>query len=245
MLVIIQSDYREMCREAANQMAALIRKKPFCILGLATGSTPLGVYQELIRLHREEGLDFSHVRTFNLDEYIGLPRDHSQSYFFFMWENFFKHINIDIRDVHIPNGMAEDIESECEEYEQQIEEAGGIDLQLLGIGCNGHIAFNEPLSSLGSRTRIKTLTEKTRQDNARFFKSMDEVPRYAITMGVGTIMDSKSVILLASGRHKAEAVLKTIEGPITAVVPATVVQLHRNATIIIDHDAAGLLTMVN
>jgi glucosamine-6-phosphate deaminase len=158
-----------------------------------------------------------------------------------MKKQLFDHINIDEEAIHIPNGMADDIEEECIFYEKQIEEAGGIDLQILGIGANGHIAFNEPLSSLGSRTRIKTLTEKTRRDNARFFESMEEVPKYAITMGVGTIMDSHSIILLASGKKKAAAIADTVEGPITAMVPATMVQMHRNATIIIDREASALL----
>jgi glucosamine-6-phosphate deaminase len=243
MLVIIRENYREMCKEAARRFANLIRKKPYCILGLATGSTPLGVYKELIQMHKKENLDFSHIRTFNLDEYVGIPQDHDQSYYFFMNENFFKHINIDPNAIHIPNGMADDIEEECESYENEIVEVGGIDLQILGIGTNGHIAFNEPLSSLGSRTRIKTLTEKTRRDNARFFRSLDEVPQYAITMGVGTIMDSRAIILLASGENKAEAIAKTVEGPITALVPATMVQIHRNATIIIDKAAASKLSV--
>jgi glucosamine-6-phosphate deaminase len=242
MLVIIKENYEEISKEAARLIAELIQKKPNCVLGLATGSTPLGFYKELIRMHNEERLDFSQVTTFNLDEYVGLPRGHSQSYYNFMHENLFKHININQNSIHIPNGMAEDIEQECEDYEKEIARAGGIDLQVLGIGANGHIAFNEPLSSLGSRTRIKTLTEKTRRDNARFFSSMDEVPKYAITMGVGTIMETRSIILLASGKSKAEAICKTVEGPITAMVPATMVQMHARAIIIVDVEAASLLS---
>jgi glucosamine-6-phosphate deaminase len=245
MLILIKKDYKSVCQEAAKQIADLIKKKPDCVLGLATGSTPVGVYKELIRMHKEEGLDFSHVKTFNLDEYVGLPKEHDQSYFYFMCENLFNHINIDRRLVHIPNGMADDIEQECLNYEEIIKRAGGIDLQILGIGSNGHIAFNEPLSSLGSRTRIKTLTDKTRRDNARFFDSTDDVPKYAITMGVGTIMDSKSIILLASGSNKALAIAKTIEGPITAMVPATMVQMHRNAIILIDKDSSGELSYIH
>jgi len=242
MLLIIRENYEEMCRFAAQKFADMIRKKPTCVLGLATGSTPLGVYKELIRIHKEENLDFSLVQTFNLDEYVGLPREHEQSYYNFMKINFFDHVNIHPNSIHIPNGMASDVEEECLEYEKKIIEEGGIDLQILGIGSNGHIAFNEPFSSLGSRTRIKTLTDKTRQDNARFFESMDEVPKYAITMGVGTIMDSRSIILLASGKNKAWAIKNTVEGPITAKVPATIVQIHRHATILVDRDAAEELT---
>ncbi len=241
MLVIIKENYNEMSLEAARQVASIIRKKPDCVIGFATGSTPLGLYKELIRMHREEGLDFSKVVSFNLDEYVGLPPNHPESYHFFMWENLFKHININPSNVHIPMGMAEDIEAFCEWYEQKIIEHGGIDLQILGIGANGHIAFNEPGSSLGSRTRIKTLDEKTRKDNARFFNSMDEVPKYAITMGVGTIMEAKRLLLLANGTQKADAIKATVEGPITARYPATIVQLHRYATVIIDREAASKL----
>ncbi|NOZ56315.1 MAG: glucosamine-6-phosphate deaminase [Calditrichaeota bacterium] len=242
MLVLVKEDYDDMSKEAAKIVAALVRRKPDCVLGLATGSTPLGLYKELIRLHKEEGLDFSKVTTFNLDEYVGLPPEHDQSYHYFMWENLFKHINIDPSRVHIPHGMADDVEEHCRWYEERIKKAGGIDLQVLGIGANGHIAFNEPGSSLGSRTRIKTLTEKTRQDNARFFKSIDEVPKYAITMGIGTIMEARQLLLLASGKNKAHAIKITVEGPITAMVPATIVQMHPKATIIVDKEAAAELT---
>ncbi len=241
MLVIIKENYDEMSKEAAKQVAALVRKKPDCVIGFATGSTPLGLYKELIRMHKEEGLDFSKITTFNLDEYVGLPPEHPQSYHYFMWENLFNHINVNPSNVYIPMGMADDIDAFCEWYENKIKEVGGIDLQILGIGANGHIAFNEPGSSLGSRTRIKTLTEKTRQDNARFFSSMEEVPKYAITMGVGTIMEARRLLLLASGTSKAEAIRATVEGPIMAKYPATIVQLHRYATVIIDKDAASKL----
>ncbi|MFQ5631556.1 MAG: glucosamine-6-phosphate deaminase, partial [bacterium] len=223
--------------------AELVSKKPNCVLGFATGSTPLGLYGELIRVHRHEGLDFSKVTTFNLDEYVGLPPEHSQSYHYFMRENLFKHINVDPRFVHIPMGMAVDIEGHCIWYEKQIEKAGGIDLQSLGIGANGHIAFNEPGSSLGSRTRIKTLTGTTREANARFFKDPKEVPTQAITMGVGTIMDAKTLLLIATGEAKAHAIQATCEGPITARWPATIVQMHRLATVIVDKTAASKLTL--
>lgn len=242
MLLSIRADYNAICKEGARIVAELVRKKPDCVLGFATGKSPLTLYQELIRMHRNEGLDFSKVTTFNLDEYVGLPPSHDQSYHFFMWENLFKHINVDSRYIHIPAGMADDVEEQCEWYEKRIDEAGGIDLQILGIGSNGHIAFNEPGSSLGSRTRIKTLTEKTRQDNARYFDSIDQVPKYAITMGIGTIMDAKRLILLASGKNKAQAIKNTLEGPISAMVPSTIVQMHRHATVLIDEDAASTLT---
>jgi len=241
MLVLVTKNYDEMSKEAAKRVAAMVRKKPDCVLGLATGSTPIGLYKELVRMHKEEGLDFSKVTTFNLDEYVGLPPEHNQSYHYFMWENLFKHINIDPRNVYIPQGMAENVDEFCEWYENRIKEVGGIDLQILGIGSNGHIAFNEPGSSLGSRTRIKTLKESTRRDNARFFSSIDEVPKYAITMGIGTIMEAQEIILLASGKNKADALKKTVEGPITAMCPASALQLHRKATIIADEEAASLL----
>ncbi len=242
MLLVVKENYDEMSKEGARIVAELIRRKPNCVVGFATGSTPLGLYRELIRLHREEGLDFSKITTFNLDEYVGLPPEHPQSYHYFMWENLFKHINVDPRFVHIPHGMADDIDAFCDWYEEQIEAAGGIDMQILGIGANGHIAFNEPSSSLGSRTRIKTLSEKTRQDNARFFSTMEEVPKYAITMGVGTIMEARRLLLLASGAGKADAIARTVEGPITAMVPASIVQLHAHATVLVDREAASKLT---
>jgi len=241
MLVVVVEDYDEMSAAAAKELAGLVRSKPDCVLGFATGSTPLGMYKELIRMHRDEGLDFSKVTTFNLDEYVGLPPSHDQSYHYFMWENLFKHINVQERNVYIPMGMAEDVDAHCRWYEEKINAVGGIDLQILGIGGNGHIAFNEPGSSLGSRTRIKTLTEKTVHDNARFFASKKEVPRYAITMGVGTIMEAKRLLLLASGTAKADAIRATVEGAIMAKFPATIVQLHRYATVIVDNPAASKL----
>lgn len=241
MLVIIKENYQELSNEAAKQVASLIRKKPDCVIGFATGSTPLGLYKELIRMHKAEGLDFSKVVSFNLDEYVGLSPAHPESYHYFMWENLFKHININPSNVYIPMGMAEDIDAFCEWYEEKIIEHGGIDLQILGIGSNGHIAFNEPGSSLGSRTRIKTLKENTRLDNSRFFNSIDEVPKYAITMGVGTIMEAKRLLLLANGINKAEAIKQTVEGPIMAKYPATILQLHRYATVIVDKEAASKL----
>ncbi|MBN2411702.1 glucosamine-6-phosphate deaminase [candidate division KSB1 bacterium] len=246
MLVFIQKNYEEISKAAARVVSETLYEKPTSVLGMATGGTPLGLYKELIRLHKE-GLDFSKVTTFNLDEYIGLPPSHPQSYHYFMYENLFKHINLDERYIHIPSGMVDmndldKIHQYCEWYEQQITAAGGIDLQILGIGANGHIGFNEPGSSLGSRTRIKTLTLSTKQDNARFFENeITKIPKYAITMGIGTILDSKKILLLASGKNKAKAIKDTVEGPITAQVPASIVQMHRKAILIVDEDAASLL----
>lgn len=199
------------------------------------------MYQELIRMYKEEGLDFSKVITFNLDEYLGLTPDHPQSYHYFMWENFFKHINIKPENVHIPTGNLEYALEFCEWYEKRIKEVGGIDLQVMGIGRDGHIGFNEPGSSLGSRTRIKTLAPETVEDNSRFFKSKDEVPRYAVTMGVGTIMEARECLLLASGKGKAEAVKACIEGPVTSEITASALQLHPRAIIIVDEEVASLL----
>lgn len=243
MLVQITENFDAMSKLGAQVVAERVSCKPDSVIGFATGSTPLGLYKELIRMHHEEGLDFSKVTTFNLDEYVGLPPEHDQSYHYFMWENLFKHVNVDRRFVHIPMGMAKDVDAFCAWYEEKIIEAGGIDLQILGIGANGHIAFNEPGSSLGSRTRIKTLTGTTLEANARFFKTPAEVPKYALTMGVGTIMDAKELLLLASGTGKADAIAATCEGPITAMWPATIVQMHRNATVIVDQAAAAKLKM--
>ncbi|MFH1068449.1 MAG: glucosamine-6-phosphate deaminase, partial [Candidatus Glassbacteria bacterium] len=197
MEVVIKETYEQVSRLAAEQVAELVHHKPRAVLGLATGSTPLGCYRELIRMHRQGNLDFSQIVTFNLDEYVGLPEDNDQSYHYFMWENLFKHINIVPANVHIPDGNAKDLKDACDEYEMEIDDHGGVDLQILGIGTNGHIAFNEPGSSLGSRTRIKTLTEQTRRDNARFFAQLDQVPKYCVTMGIGTILEARKIVLAA------------------------------------------------
>jgi glucosamine-6-phosphate deaminase len=242
MLVIIKEDYQAVSEEAARLVVDRLLGKPNLVLGLATGSTPIGLYQELIQRCREDGLDFSKVTTFNLDEYVGLPPDHPQSYHRFMREQLFEHMNLDSRYVHIPNGMALDIEAHCQWYEEQILLAGGIDLQVLGIGANGHIAFNEPGSSLGSRTRVKTLTRQTREDNARFFGSAEEVPRYALTMGIGTIMEARELLMLVTGEAKAEALRAAVEGPLTAMVPASMIQMHRRAYVIVDRAAASRLS---
>jgi len=241
MFVVIKDTYEQMSAEASKILAHRIRTKPDIVLGLATGSTPLALYKLLINMHKKEGLDFSKVTTFNLDEYVGLPPTHDQSYNYFMWENLFKHINISPENVHIPMGTSDDIERFCEWYEAKIEEKGGIDIQLLGIGANGHIAFNEPGSSLGSRTRIKTLTEKTIEDNSRFFDNIKDVPVHAITMGVGTIMEARELLLVANGEGKANAIKNTIEGPISTNCPASVLQLHPRARIIVDKPAGAKL----
>jgi len=243
MEIIVHDSPEEMSKTAARAVARVINSKPNAVLGLATGSTPLGLYKELIRMHVEEGLDFSHVTTFNLDEYVGLTQDHDQSYHYFMHENLFKHINIPAHNIHIPSGTTGNYAAFCEWYEDRIVECGGIDVQILGIGSDGHIAFNEPTSSLGSRTRIKTLAKQTIDDNARFFDSAEDVPIYAITMGVGTILEADKIILLANGESKAEAVAAAIEGPVTSMITASALQLHHDSLFLIDKGAAGNLKM--
>ncbi|MBV6508961.1 MAG: Glucosamine-6-phosphate deaminase 1 [Acidimicrobiales bacterium] len=224
-------------------MAGLVRAKPACVLGLASGETPLPTYEELIRLHREEGLSFAMVSTFNLDEYVGLDQSDPRSYAAFMHDRFFRHIDIDTSSTHVPDGSAEDLDLACAEYESAIIAVGGIDLQILGIGADGHIGFNEPISSLASRTRVKVLTEQTRQENARYFASPDDVPRLSLTMGIGTILEARALVLLATGEHKADAVARAIEGPLSAMVPASAIQLHRRAIVIVDEPAASRLAL--
>jgi glucosamine-6-phosphate deaminase len=243
MEIIITPSAQEMGKAAARVVAQVLNAKPNAVLGLATGSTPLPLYQELVRMHKEEGLDFSQVTTFNLDEYVGLSKNHPQSYHYFMHENLFRHINIPKQNIYIPQGTTGNYAAFCKWYEQRIVDFGGIDLQVLGIGSDGHIAFNEPSSSLGSRTRIKTLARQTIEDNARFFDSIEQVPIYAITMGVGTILEARQIILLANGEKKAAAVAAAIEGPVTSMITASALQLHRDVMAIIDSDAAGALKM--
>ncbi len=245
MEIIVKDSVEEMSKCAARVVARALNAKPNAVLGLATGATPLGLYKELVRMHKDEGLDFSQVTTFNLDEYVGLTQNHPQSYHYFMHENFFKHINIPKQNIYIPSGTTDNYEAFCSWYEQRIRDCGGIDLQLLGIGSDGHIAFNEPSSSLGSRTRIKTLAQQTIEDNARFFDTLDQVPIYAITMGVGTILEARKIILLASGKNKAGAVAAAVEGPVTSMITASALQLHRDTICVIDHEAASSLKMLD
>jgi glucosamine-6-phosphate deaminase len=227
----------------AQLIADTVKAKPKAVLGLATGRTPEGVYARLAQLHRETALDFSQITTFNLDEYIGIPATHPQSFRACMERDLFSKINIKKENTHLPDGVAKDLDADCERYEKAIAAAGGIDLQLLGIGLNGHLAFNEPLSSLASRTRTKALTAETRRQNAPAFGSLDEVPTRAITMGVGTVLDSRWAILLATGSSKAEIILKAVEGPMSAVVTASALQMHRRCTVIVDEPAAEWLQM--
>ena len=237
MEIIIQKESAQAAEIGARIIARQIKDKPDSVIGLATGSTPVSMYQKLI----EMDLDWSQVTTFNLDEYIGLPKEHPQTYHSFMWDNLFNHINIDASKVHIPDGNASDIPGHCAEYEAAIVAAGGIDVQVLGIGTDGHIGFNEPSSSLASRTRIKTLTERTVQDNARFFDGAKEVPRHVITMGIGTIMEARTNLLLAFGDNKSAAIAGAVEGPITANNPASILQMHPSVKVCLDDAAAEKL----
>ena len=241
MKVVICSSYEEMSIRAAEIFTRRIREKPNIVLGLATGETPVGTYKELIRLHKEEGLDFSQATTFNLDEYAGLSPSHPQSYRYFMDKNLFDEINIKKENTHILSGLAEDLEAECASFEERIASAGGIDLQFLGIGSNGHIAFNEPGSARTSRTHLVDLAESTIQDNARFFDDPSRVPRQALTLGIGAIIEAREIMLLASGQGKARAIASSVEGPLTLAVPASALQLHPNAVLIIDQAAASQL----
>ena len=243
MEVFVYKQYEEMSKTAAEEVADVLNAKPNAVLGMATGSTPLGVYQELVKMHQRGEIDFSHVTTFNLDEYVGLPITHAQSYHRFMHENFFRHINIPAQNIHIPSGTTTNYRAFCEWYEQRIVECGGIDLQIVGIGSDGHIAFNEPGSSLSSRTRLKTLAKQTIDDNARFFDRPDDVPIYAITMGVGTIMEARQILMLANGAKKADAVAAAVEGPVTAMVTASALQMHPNTKAFLDEAAASKLKM--
>ena len=239
MEVIIKPTAEAATGVAGRLLANLIRKKSNAVLGLATGSTPLLLYRELIGMK----LDWSRIVAFNLDEYVGLPPQHPQSYHNFMWENLFSHVNIAKKNVHIPDGLTQDVPRFCARYEKQIRAAGGIDLQVLGIGTDGHIGFNEPTSSLASRTRIKTLTRQTRLDNARFFGGEAQVPHHVITMGIGTILEARQCLLLAFGKKKARAIAKAVEGPITAMNPASALQQHPRVAVGLDEAAASKLKM--
>lgn len=243
MLVILKHTSQEVYRQAAQLIATAVKKKPALVLGLATGSTMVGLYQHLVRMHQEGAIDFSQVVTFNLDEYLGLSASHPQSFHHFMYETLFRHINVQPRNIHIPDGTIRgDYEQYCASYEQAIRDAGGIDVQLLGIGRNGHIGFNEPTSSLGSRTRLKVLSQETLNDNSRFFASGEESPQCSITMGIGSILEARKILLLATGESKADAVAKSISGPVTSAVPASALQLHPDVTFLLEEAAASELT---
>lgn len=242
MKLIVLADYEGLSREAARVVARQILLKGDSVLGLPTGETPIGMYENLIRFYNQGLLDLSRVITFNLDEYYGLPQDHPQSYRRYMRERFFRHVNIPEENIHIPDGLVPDPEEECRRYEAELARHGGLDLLILGLGPNGHIGFNEPGSDWGTETRLVALSEETRRREARRFGSLDLVPTRAITMGIKTIMRARKILLLASGREKALALKKAVQGLITKAVPASVLQLHPEVTVILDREAGSLLS---
>ncbi|MGL6108049.1 glucosamine-6-phosphate deaminase [Romboutsia sp.] len=241
MRIIVCEDYEAVSKKAAQMILSQITLKPNSILGLATGSTPVGMYKNLIQMNKEKVIDFSEVKTFNLDEYYNLPRTNNQSYYYFMHENLFNYININPANIDIPNGMTENIEAECDRYDATIKEAGGIDIQVLGIGNNAHIGFNEPTVNFEKGTHLVQLDESTIEANARFFNNKDEVPKNALTMGVGSIFKSKKIMLIACGEAKAEAIYNTVYGKVVPEVPASILQFHNDIVLILDKEAAKLL----
>lgn len=241
MRILVCKNYDEMSKKAAQIIASQVTLKPDSILGLATGSTPIGMYKNLVEMYNDGNLDFSDVKSFNLDEYYKLPRENDQSYYYFMHENLFDHINIKEENINIPNGMAKDVELECKEYDDSIKEIGGIDIQVLGIGHNAHIGFNEPSNEFVKGTNLVDLKQSTIEANARFFNSIDDVPKKAVTMGIGSIFKSKKIMLLASGQGKAEAIYSTVYGDITPQVPSSILQLHYDVILILDEAAASKL----
>ena len=237
MKIYVTEDYQTMSRKAANILSAQVILNPTSVLGLATGSTPVGMYKQLITWYQKGDLDFSQVRTVNLDEYVGLAPDHDQSYRYFMQTNFFDHINISPDNTNLPNGQAADLAAECQRYNQVIESQGGIDVQLLGMGHNGHIGFNEPGDAFELETHVVDLTERTIEANARFFASPDGVPRQALTMGIKTIMQARQILVVVSGEDKADAVKAALTGPVTPKVPASILQMHPNVMLVADKAA--------
>lgn len=226
---------------AASLFSACVISKPDAVLGLATGSTPIPTYQKMAELYKMGAVDYASVTTFNLDEYVGLTHEHEQSYYYFMMENLFSHINVPKESIHVLSGTAADPVKECADYEKMIDAAGGIDLQILGIGRNGHIAFNEPADDFAPVTHVVELTPSTIEANTRFFSSSDEVPKKALSMGIGSIMKAKAIVIIATGKDKAEAVKAMVSGPVTPACPASVLQLHPNVVVMLDEEAASLL----
>lgn len=241
MRIYAAKDYADLSRKAANIISAQVIMKPNAVLGLATGSTPVGAYRQLIEWYNKGDIDFSQTFSVNLDEYSGLSGEHDQSYRYFMDHNFFDHINIKKENTNVPNGLAQDAEAECRRYNHVIRSLGGIDLQLLGIGGNGHIGFNEPGAAFEKETHLVTLTEQTRESNARFFAGLGEVPTHAFTMGIKSIMSAKKILLLATGKNKANALRDSFFGPVTPGVPASILQLHNDCTVIADEEALSLI----
>ena len=242
MRIIVEKNYQTMSKKAALMVASQITLKANSILGLATGATPLAMYNNLIKMYEQNELDFSEVQSFNLDEYCGLAEDHPNSYHYYMYDNFFNNINIKKENVHIPNGTAKDLNKECINYENSIKNARGINLQILGIGSNGHIGFNEPAENLNVATEVVDLKSETIEANSRYFDSKDEVPKKAISMGMATILKADRIVLLASGKNKAEAIKNTISGKISTKAPASLLQTHPEITILLDQEAASLIS---
>ena len=240
MKLLIEESYEDMSRRAADVIAEVVVEKPNCVLGLATGSTPIGLYADLVSDCKEGKISFKDVSTYNLDEYRGLAGDHDQSYRYFMNVNLFDHVDIDKAATHVPDGACEDADAACAAYEEAIEAAGGVDIQLLGLGHNGHIGFNEPCDEFPKATHCVTLTESTIQANSRLFDSIDEVPREAYTMGIGTIMKAKKILVVANGEGKADIVRRAFFGPVTPEVPASILQFHSDVTVIVDAAAGAL-----
>ena len=240
MIIYRAKDYKDMSRKAANIISAQVIMNPNCTLGLATGSTPLGIYDQLTEWYKKGDLDFSTVHSVNLDEYRGLPKENDQSYYYFMHKNLFDRVNIRSENTNVPNGMEPDAEKECRRYEKLIADLGGIDLQLLGLGHNGHIGFNEPGEAFEKETHCVDLQERTIEANKRFFESADEVPRQAYTMGIKTIMQAKKILVAVSGEDKAEIVKKAFFGPVTPTVPASILQMHNDVTVVADEAALSL-----
>ena len=241
MKVIIVENYAEMSKKAAEIIQNQIREKEDSVLGLATGSTPEGMYEELVKMYENNELDFSKVTTFNLDEYLGLDSDNDQSYRYYMNNQLFDKINIKKENTNVPDGISEDVEKTANDYDEKLEKIGGTDIQVLGIGGNGHIAFNEPSDSFVGQTHRVDLTKETIEDNSRFFENYEDVPKEAITMGMKSILSAKKIILLASGKNKAEAIVNSLQGPIIPKVPASILQLHNDLVVIIDKDAGSKL----
>jgi len=245
MRVLVLETPEESAEQVAQEILTALRRKRNLVLGLATGSTPIGVYARLVRAHQLDRVDFSGVVTFNLDEYLGLPEGHRQSYRYFMDQHLFSGLNIAPSNIHFPPSKGRDLALECRNYEESIKAAGGIDIQILGIGANGHIGFNEPTSSLASRTRIKTLTEKTLRDNARFYEPGEFQPQLASTMGIGTILEARKILLQGFGKKKAEAVRAAVEGPISAFWPGSALQLHPDVSFYLDPESASKLSLLD
>lgn len=241
MKIIVVNNYEQVSKKAANILVSNVILNSNCTLGLATGDTPIGMYNEIINCYNKLDLDFSKVKTFNLDEYYGLDKKDPQSYYYYMMNHLFNHINVNLDNVHILNGQTDNIEKECTNYENLINDCGGIDIQVLGIGVNGHIGFNEPSDFFEPHTHLVQLNDKTIDSNSRFFKSREDVPTKALSMGIKTIMNSKKIVLIANGLSKADAIYKTVKGKITPKVPASILQLHKDVTLILDKNAASKL----